>query len=578
MTKNEETKKADSKVKEIIAEIDKENSFLLSGGAGSGKTYSLVETVKELNKRKKTSFACITYTNVAADEIKKRLKNEDINLYSDTIHKFLWFIIRKYQLEIREAILVLIASGEIKCDDKDKKEFKDKKQNLEIEYGDYGSFKKEYPKNKIEDFEKWVFGHDDLLKISFYIFDKYKKVSKIISDKYDFIFIDEYQDTDEKVIKIFLEKIISNKGKSNIVIGLFGDSLQQIYDGSVGAVDEYIEDKTIVEIIKEDNLRSSKDIIKVINNIRNDGLEQDYAEAEDKKRENGLIKFIYSKDKKNVDEIKKDDVFKNFDFENSKETKELYLTNKLISKKLGFGGLFEIYRRYGKTWPVNYLFLDKMHSFEKYLFSLVKIYSLFKDTKRHYELIQELKTHGRLIWSIQEKIDIIKDFKSVILDGKNIIEVRESFDENKIITNSYKSLRGNSIERIKKNKKMKSTEVLKKDIEKEDKFFEEIEKINFQEVDAWFNYRKNKTPYSTQHGVKGEEYKSVFVYMDNGGWNNYNFEKMFLENGEIAKKTRKIFYVSCSRAKENLVVYMENPSDKVIEKAKEWFNGEVEEI
>ena len=63
--------------------------------------------------------------------------------------------------------------------------------------------------------------------------------------------------------------------------------------------------------------------------------------------------------------------------------------------------------------------------------------------------------------------------------------------------------------------------------------------------------------------------------MDNGKWNQYNFESLFLNSGteSVLERTQKIFYVCCTRAKENLAVYYHNPKPVVIEKAKELFGA-----
>jgi DNA helicase-2/ATP-dependent DNA helicase PcrA len=63
--------------------------------------------------------------------------------------------------------------------------------------------------------------------------------------------------------------------------------------------------------------------------------------------------------------------------------------------------------------------------------------------------------------------------------------------------------------------------------------------------------------------------------MDNGKWSQYNFERMFEDgdnkNEKVKKRTLKLFYVCCTRAKEHLTVYFHEPSDSVLTKAKLWF-------
>ena len=66
--------------------------------------------------------------------------------------------------------------------------------------------------------------------------------------------------------------------------------------------------------------------------------------------------------------------------------------------------------------------------------------------------------------------------------------------------------------------------------------------------------------------------------MDNGRWNNYNFEKLFTggdaASAKVVERTKKIFYVCCTRARSRLAVYYDQPSAAVIAKAEEWFGKE----
>lgn len=99
--------------------IDDELSWIFNAGAGSGKTYALVQSLKMLLDKKGPEFyihgqkvLCITYTNAAADEIKERLGNTPLVLVS-TIHERMWEIIGPYKdqlmklhrTKLREAII-----------------------------------------------------------------------------------------------------------------------------------------------------------------------------------------------------------------------------------------------------------------------------------------------------------------------------------------------------------------------------------------------------------------------------------------------------------------------------------------
>jgi DNA helicase II / ATP-dependent DNA helicase PcrA len=95
---------------------------------------------------------------------------------------------------------------------------------------------------------------------------------------------------------------------------------------------------------------------------------------------------------------------------------------------------------------------------------------------------------------------------------------------------------------------------------------------------SYRTYIEDKTPYSTQHGVKGAEFERVLVVIDEdeGSHSQYSYEKLFqlrelsatdLEHKEknedsTIERTRRLFYVCCSRALGHLaiVMYTNQPS------------------
>src|ERR1700761_1056450 len=90
--------------------IAKNQRFLVEAGAGAGKTYSLVEALKHLISRRgvhllrqNQRIACITYTNVATDEINIRTDRHPA-IYTSTIHAFCWSIAKDFQPLLRNEI------------------------------------------------------------------------------------------------------------------------------------------------------------------------------------------------------------------------------------------------------------------------------------------------------------------------------------------------------------------------------------------------------------------------------------------------------------------------------------------
>lgn len=91
--------KNQKELNQILQQIKMGHHFLLSGGAGSGKTFSLVEVLQSISSLVPSAhIACITYTNAAAIEIKNRASVK--NLRVSTIHDFLWDSIAQFQKEL----------------------------------------------------------------------------------------------------------------------------------------------------------------------------------------------------------------------------------------------------------------------------------------------------------------------------------------------------------------------------------------------------------------------------------------------------------------------------------------------
>lgn len=90
--------------------------------------------------------------------------------------------------------------------------------------------------------------------------------------------------------------------------------------------------------------------------------------------------------------------------------------------------------------------------------------------------------------------------------------------------------------------------------------------LQYTEMLKAIGFFKPEADFSTDHGVKGEQYDNVFFVMGRG-WNDYKFdEQLYLdpskldENGKKAYiRNRNLFYVCCSRPKNNLAILITVP-------------------
>ena len=642
----------EDEVKEILQCIENKKNFILTGGAGSGKTHSLVLLIQEIGRLyPNKSIICITYTNNAVAEIKSRISND--KLFVSTIHEFLWKIIKKYQKELKETMIELIYSEEEKYkkftlpkDNLEKNEMKINLEyflNSEIVYDEYYSLKSE---------EDSKIGHDEILLIAEKMFEKYSKLCDILKDNANFIFIDEYQDTSEEVANIFLNHI--NKSKKENIIGFFGDSMQSIYDSGIGN----IKDDSLKRINKIQNRRNPLKVIELTNKLRDDGIKQipskntkeTNIDEKTGKIKEGNVKFIYSNNNI-LEELKKTYIFNDWDFKNTLNTKELRLTHKLNAENSGFKELYNLYTNdfiYSKL--ISKLKEKKISEDEDtnnfgYIIEKFPIFSgkgkIKKNileqvdikSKKEIEKIKDIEW-GKIKNSfinkdsllgykfngltekyestsnrdkILQKLDLI--YESINLYNEN--KYVELFKKLKIKISSYEDKikirkEMNELIELMKSQNDKIYEIIDKannilNIKNDERYIEFIENkgwylwnrikdISFSEYVKSIEYQKEYFPYSTQHSVKGSEFNNVLVILDNGKWSKYNFnlllENIFDENNildktkkDIFNRTKKLFYVCCTRAKENLIVFIQINNqkinkEKIISNAKELFGEE----
>ncbi len=627
---------------------------MLSGGAGSGKTYSLVQVIRQVIAENPTAkVACMTYTNAAVKEIEERVNHKNLNV--STIHDFLWDNIKHFQKELKSAIVDLANDEDVKISVDEEGSipgnyFDDKK----IEYSEY---------LKIKDGR---ISHDELLLVANHLFEKYPKLSAIVKDKYQFIFIDEYQDTNTAVVDILLNHFKKSDKKN--LIGFFGDAMQSIYDDGIGNLDEYKGEAvdTIKEVKKVQNRRNPRKVIELANRLRTDGIEQEPSLDENAPNmlaghvKEGNVLFIHSA---NADiSIVKQYLTENqgWNFKNAEETKELNLTHNLIAGKAGFRTLMDIY----DSDPVIKLkkdILDKIKKnreankpeipiAENDIFDIVVDKFELKNQQQQLkkELLLQDPEHTELYNQLKDKLfsEVRKIYlsKDALIDDKKQDESDETKKgskrdnlikhlfriQNNIVL--YQTGRYNEFLRITdyrdKIVSIATKRVLKENIEsltnvgdktieevindahekgicligdkledfkvKNEYLYNRVKEVQYSEFQKLYDYLEGKTPFSTQNKTKGSEFDNVLVILDNGRWNDYNFEYLFdkenirqqLIDGKsrtkrklesfprILSRTQKIFYVCCTRTKENLVVFYHDPSQQVIAKSVEWFGEE----
>lgn len=590
------------KVKECI---ENKSSFIVEAGAGSGKTYLLIQTLNHLIESEgdnlhlnNQNIICITYTNVAKNEIIKRIEfNELVNVY--TIHEFLWQSIKQFQKQLK---IELCKLNEIRFQ-KDLNNGKISKyvENLNNRINRINTVF--YNDSSFRDFEKGELHHDDVIELAKMLFENYPLLTSIIAQKYPYIFIDEYQDTSLDTIQALLDFLLKRNEKS-IVLGFYGDSYQKIYDTGIGSLENYYngDNKILILIKKEENYRSSKKIVKLLNSFRTNIEQKPQNEIP------GYVKFIYWKNHPKKEEKQKITEFENslksrkndfYDkvvnklikegwvFNNAEADKILVLANSRIAERANFSNLYKLFsQRFGQS--VKERLLDRNHI-------LIRLVAGYVDKKNsqerpvgleHLLLYWNQNNHNEVIRFIKKNGTFLNEFKhykkkiiSKTLDDLNNNRSTRTIKEVLNIILEKGIISSDSLNEYLKKINQDSTQLdqdAKEKIEKEKKFFEAFINLPYKEILNFWKHVQNETVFSTKHGTKGDEYRNVLTVIDDTEWKQeYNFNNFFNnseEKPERKLRTRNLFYVECSRAKENLVVLMLSKiDDNALSYITNWF-------
>jgi DNA helicase-2/ATP-dependent DNA helicase PcrA len=286
-----------------------EQHFKVSAGPGAGKTRWLVNHIKNILHQstrlgKTRKIACITYTNVAAEVILKRLGPTVECIEVSTIHSFLYkhvvkpyaaFIAEEYSLNIDKIdghddyifsnysfinelktrtqqqrirddriIIESIKTSRWKFDQNGELVVKPKHPQ---KVNGYYLKKETYFEYKKMSWERGVIHHDDVLFLGYQLIAKFPFILQILRAKFPYFFVDEFQDTHPIQTKI-LEQI----GQEETVIGVIGDKAQSIYSFQ-GADSSQLSSFTLEGIAEYqilENCRSTDKIIDFLNCIRLD--------------------------------------------------------------------------------------------------------------------------------------------------------------------------------------------------------------------------------------------------------------------------------------------------------------------
>jgi DNA helicase-2/ATP-dependent DNA helicase PcrA len=584
-------------------------SFFLFAGAGSGKTHSLVSLLKKVRDSigndlllQGKNVAVITFTNAATDEIINRLDYSPV-FHISTIHSFVWDVIKYYQADIKQLYCQYI---------------KEDIQELNVKIGGAkNKATKTYLSNveklghlmdkleKAETIDKFVYNpngsnpeynalkHAEVIKISANIIMCNMMLQRIIAQRYPILLIDESQDTKKELVDAFF-KIQENFGDV-FTLGLLGDQKQRIYaDGKENMVS--IIPAAWEKPVKKMNYRCAKRIIKLANTI---GKDLD-AHAEQTSREDAIDGLIRLFIVQQHEEINKDDVeqtvmkIMNEHTGDTKwigddaEVKILTLEHMMAARRLGieqfFGPLSKV-NKYQMTFlqgTVSELefftkevlpMADSMKSDGRIALELLKAYSPLlskQNTEKPYELYLQCRSEAGKV-------------AEIVNENRSIREVVKAIWDSQLLT----------IPEVVSQASMLMPADVTADMDEDLQAWVSVIDLPIDMVRRYDDYVNQRTRFDTHQGVKGLEFERVMVIIDDSESKGFMFsyDKLFgvkdlsetdirhIEAGEESSidRTKRLFYVTCTRAKSSLAVVMYTDEPEKVKATvikKEWFDNE----
>ncbi|RCX23332.1 DNA helicase-2/ATP-dependent DNA helicase PcrA [Fontibacillus phaseoli] len=602
--------------KEIISCLNFNNpkSFFLFAGAGSGKTRSLVFALNQIRKLyyqhlrfRGQSVAVITYTNAACDEIGRRLDYDPLFSVS-TIHTFIWELIRGFDTDIRDWLCTSLKTQieELKIKQENgrfgTKIFIERQLSIET---------KEIRLRNIDKVKQFTYNpsglnqdrsslsHTEVINIGAYFINNKPLMQKILINKYPILFIDESQDTNKDLIDALFE--VEKKNTGVFLLGLFGDTMQRIY--SDGKLDLGLNLPEIWEKpIKIMNHRCAPRIVEVLNRIRYivDGQQQ-RARTD---KEFGFARFFVfplNTDKAKAEKMVEDRMSeitgdKQWSGTDADYT-TLILEHHMAANRLGFLEFFRpLYQMDNLKTGLLDGSLPELTFFTQVILPIVQAnkngdeFAITNTVRKYSPLLKIQKNETEQLLKIKEAKESINQFLSLWSEDNNprCVDVLKCVKELNLF-DIPESLHPFTIDI---NENDQDNEGNPSDFHENDLISAWSECLNapFSQISAYDSYVKGKLKFMTHQGVKGLEFPRVMVIIDDNEARGFlfSYDKLFgakertradIENEAAGKdtsieRTRRLFYVTCSRAEKSLAItaYSENP--KLVKKhllEEEWF-------
>lgn len=596
--------------KQYEAVIKSEGPSLVIAGAGSGKTKVLTHKIAYLIQEKGVkpwNVLAITFTNKAANEMKQRVENLVGEMTKDmwigTFHSICVRILRRYidRIGFESSFVIFDTSDqrsmiknclkELSIDDKmftdrivqfeisnAKNEMLEPDSYLARANGDfrkekiasiYALYQKRLKENNAIDF-------DDIINFSIEILTENPDVLEYYCEKFRYILVDEYQDTN-KAQFMLISLLASRYGNITVV----GDNDQGIYSfrgADISNILNFERDFPGTKIIKlEQNYRCTQNILNVANSVIKNN-EVKYEKKLWTENEKGNLPIIYSAEDEydegryiaqQINHLRREEYYQYSDFAvlyrmntQSRAIEEILMREEIPYRIIG--GL-KFYERKEIKDAIAYLRL--IHNTNDNL-SLMRV---INEPKRGigktsidaiqklaeengismYEIIQHAENYGlnRVYANSRDFINVIEELRSL----KDQVSISELMKETLKKTGYTKALElENSVEaenRIENLEELLTVAIEFEEQEAESTLGDFLEGITLSTDIDNLEETVDSVTLMTLHSAKGLEFPVVFlVGMEEGIFPGY---KSIGEPKELEEE-RRLCYVGITRAKQNL--------------------------
>lgn len=599
---------------QYAAVVSVKGPLLILAGAGSGKTrvltYRIAHMINDLDIYPSKILA-ITFTNKAAGEMKQRVKSlvgdEADRMWVSTFHSSCVRILRREIDKIGynknftiydsydQKTLIKQCMKELNINDKEitDREIIGTISNQKDQLISPRQFKKEnegnYRKNKIADvyllYQKRLkasnaLDFDDLIYKAVELFKNNKDVLEFYQRKFEYIMVDEYQDTNKSQYE--LVKLLAKAHKNICVVG---DDDQCIYEwrgADITNILDFEKDYPNAKIVKlEENYRSKANILKAANGVIKNNAQRKNKMLRTEKNDGDKIKifrsysdidesrFVSSEIKKLVrakgikyrdvavlyrtnaqsrlfeDSFMKADIpyrlIGGLKFYDRKEIKDIMAYLKLINNPLDDVSLKRIInvpkRSIGDTT------VGKIQEFANSMDECM--YSVLLDAD------QVLNLASRTLNSIRKFVSLINSFIRRKEEISVSFLIKEILEETEYLSKLKKSKNADDVSRVENLEELVSA-AMDFERESEDKSLETfLEKVALvTDVDS-YDEESDSVAIMTVHSAKGLEFPVVFmVGMENGIFPSLQC----LNNPDEMEEARRLCYVAITRAKEELYI------------------------